>query len=167
MKLSRSIALAIGVAVLIPALAYAATDTQTLTINAVVGARAKIVMSPTTINFPDADPDVVPSIPATENAVSIECRIRAAGAGISNLTCLANGDLVAAGATDIPISNVTWTATGTGYLAGTMDNSTAQAVGSFSGSGPHAGTMSFFLANSWAYEVGNYTQTVDYTLTTP
>jgi len=167
MKFRRSLALVIGVALLLPALAHAATDTETLTINAVVAARAKIVISPTTINFPDSDPDLVPSIAANENPVSIECRVRTSGVGVSNVDCLANGDLVAVGATDIPISNVTWTATGTGYVAGTMDNSTAQAVGSFSGSGSHAGTMSFFLANSWAYEIGNYTQTVDYTLTTP
>jgi len=62
---------------------------------------------------------------------------------------------------------VTWTAGGAGYGAGTMNNSTAQSVGSFTGSGSNVGTMSFFLANSWAYEIGNYTQTVDYTLTTP
>jgi hypothetical protein len=167
MKLSRSLVLLVGVSFLLPALALAATDNETLTINATVAARAKLVLAPTTINFPDADPDAVDPIPANENAVSVLCNVRTTGAGVSTLTCLADGDLVAAGATDIPITNVSWAATGAGYSAGAMSAATAQAVGSFTGSGANTGTLSFFLANSWSYEIGNYTQTVQYTLTTP
>jgi hypothetical protein len=169
MKLTRMIALVGAVSLLlIPLVAGAATDTQTLTINATVAARAKLVLAPTTINFPDADPDVTNPIPANENgSITVLANVRTTSVGVSTLVCLANGDLVAAGANDIPITNVTWTATGAGYLGGTMNNASTQAVGSFTGSGANVGTFDYFLANSWAYDVGNYTQTVLYTLTTP
>lgn len=150
----------------IPAVVHAASDSKTLTINAVVANRAKLTIAPLTINFPDADPDVVNPIPASENAVTVSSRVRTGSASVSTLTCLANGDLLD-GASTIPISNVTWTSTGGGYVNGTMNNGVAQAAGSWTGSGLNAGTFSYFLANSWAYNIGNYTQTVLYTLTAP
>jgi hypothetical protein len=154
-------------AVSVPLAVNAATDNQTLTINATVSARAKLVLAPTVINFPDADPDLTPSIAATENSVNVLSSVRTTLAGVSTLTCQANGDLLSGGDA-IPISNVTWTSTGVGYVAaGTMNNSVAQNVGSWTGSGANVGTMDYFLANSWAYNVGNYTQTVAYTLTAP
>jgi hypothetical protein len=165
-KLHRSLFLLVGVSFLLPALASGATDNETLTINATVGDRAKLVLAPTTINFPDEDPDLVDPIPADENAVSVLCNVRTTGAGVSTLTCLADGDLTGGG-TDIPIANVTWTATGGGYQPGTMSTAVAQTVGSFTGSGANTGTLSYFLANSWSYEMGSYSQTVQYTLTTP
>lgn len=151
---------------LTPLLADAASDSKTLTINATVSARAKLTISPTTINFPDADPDVVDPIPATENGVSVEAKIRTTGAGVATLTCLAGGDLTS-GTDLIDIGNVTWTASGGGYGAGTMSDAVAQSAGSWSGSGSRSGTFDFFLANSWAYAVGNYAQDVVYTLTAP
>jgi hypothetical protein len=150
----------------VPLVANAATDNQTLTINATVAARAKLVLAPTVINFPDADPDVTPSIAATENSVNVLSNVRTSSAGNATLTCQANGDL-ASGGDAIPITNVTWTATGAGYVAGTMNSGTAQSVGSWTGSGAYTGSLDFFLANSWAYNIGNYTQTVTYTLTAP
>jgi len=171
MKLTRTIALVGAVSLLVlPLMAGAATDTQVLTINAnaTVAARAKLTIAPTTINFPDADPDLVNPIPATENgSITVLSNIRTSSVGVSSLVCLANGDLIAAGATDIPITNISWTSSGAGYIGGTMSNSASQAVGSFTGSGANVGGFDFFLANSWAYDVGNYTQTVLYTLTTP
>lgn len=169
MKLTRTIALVGAVSLLVlPLMAGAATDTQVLTINATVAARAKLTIAPTTINFPDADPDLVSPIPATENgSITVLSNIRTTSVGVSSLVCLANGDLIAAGATDIPITNVTWTSSGAGYIGGTMSNSASQAVGSFTGSGANVGGFDFFLANSWAYDVGSYSQTVLYTLTTP
>ena len=145
--------------------AFAASDTETLTINATVAARANLTLAPTTINFPDADPDAVPSIPA-DNTVNVIASVRTTAAGAVSLTCLANGDLVDGG-NSIAISNVTWTAGGTGYVGGTLNDAAAQNVGSWTGSGARVGTMDFSLANSWSYVVGNYSQTVDYTLTAP
>jgi hypothetical protein len=153
-------------ALVVPVAVLAAVDNQTLTINAQVAARAKLVLAPTTINFPDADPDVTPSISATENSVNVLSNVRTTAVGLSTLTCQADGDL-ASGGDIIAISNVTWSATGTGYVGGTMNTATAQSVGTFTGSGAHVGDLDFFLANSWAYNVGNYTQTVSYTLTSP
>jgi hypothetical protein len=152
--------------VAVPLAVNAATDNQTLTINATVSARAKLVLAPTVINFPDADPDLTPSIAATENSVNVLSNVRTTLAGVSTLTCQANGDL-ASGGDVIPITNVTWTAAGVGYVAGTMNTAVAQNVGSWTGSGANVGTMDFFLANSWTYNVGNYSQTVAYTLTAP
>jgi len=150
-----------------PLVALAATDTQTLTINATVSAHAKLVLAPTTINFADADPDLTPSIAANENSVNVLSNIRTTPLGLSTLTCQADGDLISGGDV-ITIDNVTWTvASGAGYVPGTMNTAAAQSVGSFTGSGAFTGNLDFFLANSWAYNVGNYSQTVTYTLTTP
>lgn len=167
MSPKRTLALLCALCVVaVPLAADAATDNETLTINAVVAARAKLVISPTIINFPDADPDLTPSISATENSVNVLANVRTSAAGVSTLTCQANGDLVSGG-DNIPISNVTWTAGGVGYVAGTMNSGAAQNVGSWTGSGANIGTMDFFLANSWLYNIGNYSQTVAYTLTAP
>ena len=167
MSPKRTLIVLCALAVLtIPVIAGAATDTETLTINASVLARAKLVLAPTIINFPDADPDVTPSIPATENSVNVISTVRTSSAGAVTLTCQANGDLVSGGDV-IAITNVTWTSTGAGYVAGAMNNAAPVAVGSWTGSGAYVGTNDFFLANSWAYNVGAYTQTVTYTLTAP
>lgn len=146
--------------------ADAATDTETLIINATVAARANLEINPTTINFPDADPDLVDPISANENPVSVSAKVRTGSGGAVTLVCLANGDLQS-GTDTIDITNVTWTATGAGYVNGTMSDGAPQMVGSWTGSGNRSGTLDFFLANSWDYDVGNYTQTVDYTLSAP
>lgn len=145
--------------------AWAATDQQTLTINATVSAKAKLTLGVAAINFADADPDTVPSVAASENPVSVTVKAHTGGASNVTLTAQANGDLDS-GADTIPITNVTWTATGAGFVPGTM-NTTPQSAGSWTGSGNRSGTFSYFLANSWSYAVGNYTQTVVYTLTAP
>jgi hypothetical protein len=82
------------------------------------------------------------------------------------LTCLASGDLIS-GINTIAISNITWTATGAGYVAGTMNRTTAQTAGSWTGSGQRTGTFSYFLVNSWSYAIGNYSTSINYTLTAP
>jgi hypothetical protein len=158
--------LTLGVMAAWPAVTLAASDSKVLTINATVAARAKLTLAPTTINFPDADPDVTPSIPANENSVIVLASVRTSSAGVSTLTCLANGDLNS-GANNIAISNVSWTSSGAGYVNGTMSKAAAQSVGSWTGSGLNVGNLDFSLANSWAYNVGSYTQTVTYTLTAP
>jgi len=142
---------------------WAATDQQTLTINAQVNANAKLTLEVAAINFPDAEPDAVPSVSATENPVDVSVKARAASTSTVTLTVQANGDLVS-GSDTIDISNVSWTATGAGFAAGTMDT-VAVPAGSWTGSGNRDGTFSYFLANSWDYVVGNYSQSVVYTLT--
>ncbi|MGQ9922155.1 MAG: hypothetical protein ACUVRZ_12630 [Desulfobacca sp.] len=145
--------------------AWAATDIKTLTINASVSARAKLTISPTTINFADADPDVTPSIPA-DSAVAVNARVRTGASSTATLQVSATNDL-SNGTETIPISNVTWTASGSGFTGGTLSKTTAQDVASWTGSGNRSGTLSFFLANSWDYATGSYTTTAQYTLTAP
>jgi hypothetical protein len=146
-------------------LGWAATDQQTLTINATVSAKAKLTLGVAAVNFADADPDTIPSIAATENPVSVTVKAQTGGSSAVTLTVQANGDLDS-GTDTIDITNVAWTATGAGFVAGTMDTS-AQSAGSWTGPGQRNGTFSYFLANSWDYPAGSYSQTVVYTLTAP
>jgi hypothetical protein len=146
--------------------AWAATDTKNLTINAAVAARATLTLGSAAINFPDSDPDTVNPIPATENAVSVTAKVRTGAASNPTLTVQASGPLTS-GTDTIAISNVTWTATGSGFSAGTMNSTTPQTCGSWTGSGNRSGTFSYFLVNSWDYQVGNYTATATYLLTAP
>jgi hypothetical protein len=145
---------------------FAAQQTDPLTVNMAVNARANLTLGVSTINFPDANPDSSPSIAATENPVSVTAKVRTGASSTATLTHLAGGDLTSGG-NAIAISNVTWTATGTGYVSGTMNRTTPQTAGSWTGSGNYGGTFSFFIVNSWSYVVGNYTVSTTYTLTAP
>jgi len=89
--------------------------------------------------------------------------VRTTNTATWSLTVLANGDLVSGGDT-ITIGNVTWTATGTGFVDGTVSKTTAQTLASGAGNVNRTGQQSYFLANSWNYKTGAYSQTVVYTL---
>ncbi|MGD0915385.1 MAG: hypothetical protein ABSB22_02900 [Thermodesulfobacteriota bacterium] len=145
---------------------FAASATQPLTINATVANTAKLSLGVATIAFPDADPDTVPSIAATQNPVNVTAKAKTTTNGAVTLTVVTGGDLTS-GSDTILIGNVTWTVTGAGFVAGTMNKTTAQSAGSWTGSGSRAGTFSYDLANSWAYATGSYTATATYTLTAP
>jgi hypothetical protein len=161
--------LLLGIAIAAIALAQplgAVTDTKALTVSATVAATAKLTLSRNTVAFPDADPDVTPSIPATGGAITVDAKGKTGAASLITLTLVAATDLTSGGDT-IAISNVTWTATGAGFVAGTMSTATAQTVGSWTGSGNRSGTQSYVLANSWSYATGSYTAAATYTLTAP
>lgn len=145
---------------------FADQQGQNLTVNMGVLARAKLTLGVSTINFPDADPDTTPSIPATENPVSVTAKVRTGVSSTATLTHLAGGDLTS-GSSTIAISNVTWTASGTGYVAGMMNKTTPQTVGGWTGSGVYIGNLSYSIVNSWSYVIGNYTVSTTYTLTAP
>lgn len=166
MKHLTSIAFAAFIACSGATVALGATASTNVTVNSTVGARASLVFGTTTISFPDADPSSVPSIPASQNAVSVTASVRSGSSSVSTLQVQAAGDMTS-GSDTIPISNVTWTATGSGFVAGTMDKTTAQAAGSWTGPGQRTGSFSYFLANSWDYATGNYSVTVTYTLSAP
>ena len=143
-------------------------DQVTVDIGVLFASGASLTLGTNTINFPNADPDTTPSIPASQNAVTVRCRITGGVASNVTLSVRANGNLVSGG-NSIPISQVTWTATGNGYVAGTM-STTSVLVGSWpntSGTRNFNGTFSYFLANSWNYATGNYTASVTYTLSAP
>ena len=130
------------------------------------GPRLELSVSPTSISFPSADPDVAPFSAAPPVVVSIRIR---QSSGPWSLTVLANGDLLSGGST-VDISNVTWTATpAPPYQGGTLSKTVAQRMASGTGTvNPAAnGSVTFRLANAWTYNAGNYTQTIVFTLSTP
>ena len=71
------------------------------------GPRLEITVSPTSVSFPSANPDVSPVVAAAPVVVTIRIR---QSSGPWSLTVLANGDLLA-GASTVDITNVSWTAT--------------------------------------------------------
>ena len=83
------------------------------------------------------------------------------------ITVRASGALVS-GASTIPISNVSWIATPSPpFRAGTL-STVAQTLANGTGTALLArGDVTFRFANSWNYTVGNYTQTVTFTLSSP
>ena len=150
--------------------AYAIQTQRTLTINAAVTAQAALYIGTAAINFPAANPDVVGSIPATENPVSVSARAQTGVLETVTLTCKADGANLfdSADGDVIAITNVTWTvASGPEFSAGTMTDAAEVAVASWTGPARKDGSLNFFLANSWDYATGSYTQTVVYTLTAP
>jgi hypothetical protein len=138
------------------------TLSATLTIT--ISSRLSLTLGMSSINFPAADPDLVPSIAASENPVSVGVNVQIPSATSSTLTCLASSDLIS-GSDAIPAANVSWTATGTGFLSGTMSRTSPRPAGQWAGMGSWSGTFSFRLANAWTYSVGAYATTVVYTFT--
>jgi len=123
-------------------------------------------LSRTTIPFASADPDTTPSIAAP--VVTVTYRVRFNGGNNWQLTLLASGDLSSGSAT-IAVSNVTWTATPAPFQAGTMNRAVAQRLAGGTGdiNPARTGQVTFFLANSWSYDVGTYTASFIFTLTAP
>jgi hypothetical protein len=152
--------------------AWGASATKDVTLSATVSSAAKLTLSTSTITFPDADPDTVTSIPATQNGAVVTAKIKTGStAGSATLKVLAVDDLKS-GSDTIPITNVTSTATnttGTFFSAGpvTWSKTTPGATVGQGNSGSFAGTFNWFLANSWDYPIGAYTANATYTLTAP
>jgi hypothetical protein len=129
--------------------------------------RLDLSISPTTIPFAVADPDIVPIL--TSPTVQVTYRIRQNNFNPWILSVLAGGDLVSGSAT-VDISNISWVATPSPpFQGGVMSKTVAQRVASGTGNvaNPSQGQITFRLANSWNYAVGLYTQTVVFTLTAP
>lgn len=142
------------------------TANGAVSVSAVVNARAKLTLGSPSISFADADPDVTASIAATALSVAVEARTTAAAT--VTLTMQATGDFSEAGGATIPINNLTWTVGGdAGFQAGTASSAAAQTVGSWTGSGDLSGTQTYSLVNSWAYNTGTYSVTLNYTLSAP
>jgi hypothetical protein len=135
---------------------------------AAVAQRLDLTISPTSITFPSADPDVNPTIVSAPILVSV--RIRQNQAALPwQLTVLANGDLIA-GSQTVDITNVTWAATpAPPFQNGTLSKTVAQRVAAGAGNVNPAkdGSVTFRLANSWTYSAGTYTQTIVFTLSAP
>jgi len=123
-------------------------------------------VSPASISFPGADPDVMPVVAAAPVIVTVRVR---QNSGPWTLTVLAGGDLIAGSAT-VDITNVSWTATpAPPFQNGTLSKTVAQTLAAGTGNVNPAenGSVTFRLANSWNYSAGNYTQTLVFTLSSP
>ena len=123
-------------------------------------------VSPASIVFASADPDVAPVVIAAP--VTVQIRVRQ-NAGPWQLTVLANGDLIS-GADTVDITNVTWTASpAPPFQSGTLSKTVAQRVasGTANVNPPQSGSVTFRLANSWNYAAGTYSQTLVFTLSAP
>lgn len=142
-----------------------AGQTATATLSADLGPIAKLSFSSTTLSFADADPDVLPQIPASGGPITITAKARAAQGQVV-MTVIATGP-PRSGVNTLPADAFTWTATGAGFVEGTVSATTPQVVGSWTGSGVRVGSQTFLFRNSWSYPVGVYSMTLTYTLATP
>jgi hypothetical protein len=125
-----------------------------------------LALSPITISFPSADPDTTPVV--TAGAITITYGIRDKNKDdVWQLTVQAAGDLQSGSAT-IPISNISWSASpAPPFQNGVLSSTLAQllASGPTDVSPAATATVVFRLANSWSYNVGTYTQSIVFTLT--
>lgn len=144
----------------------AGTRTGSVNVSVTIAAAAKLILGGSTVSFPNADPDIVPRVPASEGTLTVTAKARTGSASPVTLTVLAADDLVS-GPNTIAVANVSWTATGSGFLDGSLSRAAAQTVGSWIGPGERSGTQTYVLQNSWAYATGTYTVTATYTLTAP
>ena len=151
--------------ILLSATAVAA-QTASATLSADLGPLAKLSISPTSLSFPDTNPDAVAQVQASSGPVTITAKGRAAAGSTVTLTVLANSDL-RSGVTTIPASTITWTAAGPGFVPGTLSATTPQVVGSWTGSGVFIGTQDYRFRNLWTHPTGTYTVALLYTLTAP
>ncbi len=136
-------------------------------------ASLQITLTPSTITFPDDDPDFVSSSQANS---TVDFSVSTNGLGTGTYSCYAQalGNLVA-GANSIPISNVSWTAVKNvgdpqvifynGALTTTVPGTLV--MGGSGKDKPVDATLTFFIQNLWTYATGNYSQVVVFTLTTP
>ena len=121
-------------------------------------------ISPLSINFPPADPDHVPIIPAQEQ-ILVEINISGNEGKNWQLTVLADGDLRAPGGGKIPIENISWTASPSPpFINGILNKRTPQLVANGQGNVILNGQLNFFLQNSWDYRSGDYTQIIVFIL---
>ncbi len=128
--------------------------------------RLDLTVSPLSINFPAADPDVSPVL--ASDPVDVRFRVRN-NTGPWTLSLLAGGDLISGGAT-VDISNISWVASpAPPFQSGTLSKTVAQTLASGTGNvqPPATGLVTFRLANLWTYTAGTYTQTIVFTLSAP
>lgn len=146
---------------------FAGSSIVTMDVGADNPTTISLTIDSTSINFANSSPTTRSKVQATPNTVTVTASANIDTSTTATLTVRAGGDLVSGGNT-IPIGNVSWTAAGDGFVSGpTALANTPVTAGSWQGPDQHVGTFSFFLANSWSYATGNYSQTVTYTLSAP
>ena len=138
----------------------------------------QLTLIPTTVSFPDANPTTTPSITG-----SPLLEVRVVVSGITNadtwsVSALADGDLLS-GPDTIGIANVSWTTRGplggspclscvchAGTASSTVNQLLFTGAGD-TGAGQKGCEKTFYLANSWSYSAGNYSQTITITASIP
>jgi hypothetical protein len=143
-----------GALILLPGAASAQSSSLTLGI------------SPSSIAFPSGDPDTTPVLMA--GALTVTYGVKDKNKNDAwTLTVQASGDLVS-GSAVIPAANVSWTATpAPPFRNGVLSAAVAQtlATSTTDVNPPATGTVVFSLSNSWSYNVGTYSQTIVFTIT--
>ena len=152
--------------VLTVAAGAAAQEAVSATLSSSMPPLARLSLSANNLNFPDADPDLVPQIPSSGGPITITAKARAQSGGMVTLTVQASDDL-RSGVDILPVSLITWTASGPGFVNGTVSRTSAQLVATWVGSGVRSGTQMFRFENRWTHPSGIYTVSLVYTLTAP
>ena len=122
-------------------------------------------LTPSTLTFPDASPDVTPLIgPAT---VMVTVKAEGSPGYPWVLTLVSNSDL-RSGASVIPITAISFSSSPSPpFNSGTMSRVTPILLGTGIA---HINTdlrMDFLLQNSWSYNIGVYSATATFTLSGP
>ena len=138
--------------------------TVTLSVN--LGSHARLLMSSTTLDFPDADPDIVPLVAAVPASITVTAKTRTTRSNQVILTVQPTGDL-RSGILTIPAAMLRWTATGTGFVGGALATGSNETVGTWTSSGVRSGTQSFIFEYRWTHPPGTYSITLVYTLSSP
>jgi hypothetical protein len=122
-------------------------------------------VQPTTISFPSNDPDAVPVIAAAP--IRVTYIAQGSRQNPWTITVRAEGDLIS-GASTIPVTNISWQATpNPPFRDGTL-STVAQTLATGTGFiNVERGDVTFRFVNSWNHPVGNYTQTITFTLSSP
>jgi hypothetical protein len=119
-------------------------------------------VSPLTINFQAADPDLMPTISA-DNLVLVQISVNVSRPW--SLTLRANGDLRGNRGGSISISNISWTPSSSPpFVNGSLVSKNPQLAASGQGPADVSGELNFLLKNSWNYQSDDYSQSVTFIL---
>jgi hypothetical protein len=122
-------------------------------------------LTPSTIAFPDASPDVTPLIGPATVIVSVKAEGSPGYPWV--LTLVGNSDL-RSGPSVIPITAISFTSTPSPpFNSGTLSRVTPLLLGTGIAHINADLRMDFMLQNSWSYNVGAYTATATFTLSGP
>ena len=150
----------------VPALAQN-TLNASIRVDAVFGARVKMVFDRTAVDIATTAVDPSTVTPALATPLTVTAKARTSPNQRVILTVQANGPFTS-GVSTIPASKLSWTTTGTGFNAsGTASSNAAKQVGSWRGSGVWTGVQTYAFTDDWNYAVGVYTLTMTYTLSSP
>ena len=119
-------------------------------------------VSPLSVNFRAADPDLEPTITA-DNLVLVEISVNVSRPW--KLTLRAEGDLKGDRGGSISITNVSWTSTSSPpFINGNLVSRNPQVAASGQGPAEVRGELNFFLKNSWNYQSDGYSQAITFIL---